>query len=668
MTDIARKMAGTLLAFLDLTAILCQVAAPVLLGTSLLGSAAPTAYDFNRFAESYLMWWWTLSWLVLLTAANELSVTFCRNTLHVNRNLRWSWHGVCMAQVALMYWRVHGHAAFFRELGVLGAATSVLLLCSFLRPRAPRPALAKACVQDAPRAAALPAGADALRYRAVRPRFSFADVVGMRDTKARLVEAGRAIVLRRTQGQAPRNGVLLSGKPGNGKTFLAEALAGELQLPFLSISYGDLASSYINNTTEHVTQVFRDAARQAPCVLLIDEVDSLLMERNTRSSYEESAKTANAMLTELVNIRATGVVVVAATNFIDRLDAAAVREGRFDFKIEIPAPDAEARRHLIQRKCVSPISPDTVETAVRRWEGFSVARIAAVMEEASRTARGKTITFDILKRALRTVQGRQGSLPEDTPTLAQLVLSEAMASRLRSLAQRMDRIVEVEAMGGSVPRGLLFFGPPGTGKTVTARALAKTAHWAFLSVSGLDLMTDPARIDALVAEAGDLRPCIVFIDEADDVLRDRRYSGASASITNKLLAAIDGASGRAPDILYIAATNHPDAMDPAALRGGRFTEKIAFGLPDEATVARFLRQWKTDTKATLARDFSLKSAARKLAGQPLANVKEILQMAVNLAIGRSDLTAGSAPVTSRDLDQAIMAVLGAADDVLARDY
>ena len=75
------------------------------------------------------------------------------------------------------------------------------------------------------------------------------------------------------------------------------------------------------------------------------------------------------------------------------------------------------------------------------------------MEEASRTARGKTITFDLLKRALRTVQGRQGSLPEDTPTLAQLVLSEAMASRLRSLAQRMDRIVEVEAMGGTILKG-----------------------------------------------------------------------------------------------------------------------------------------------------------------------------------------------------------------------
>ncbi|MFB0936628.1 MAG: ATP-binding protein, partial [Propionivibrio sp.] len=378
---------------------------------------------------------------------------------------------------------------------------------------------------------------------------------------------------------------------------------------------------------------------------------------NSASTYEEGAKTTNAVLTELVNVRRTGVFVIAATNFVDRLDPAAVREGRFDFKIEIPAPDSEARRHLIKRQCKARIAPDTVETAVRRWEGFSVARIAAVVEEAGRMVKGGEVTFDVLKGALRTIQGRKGSIPEDTPTLAQLTMGEDNRNRLVALARRMDKIMEIEAMGGSVPRGVLFYGPPGTGKTLTARALAKTANWAFLSISGMDLLADPKRIDAIVEEASELRPCIVFIDEADDVFRDRRYSN-TATVTNKLLAAMDGAGGKVPDILYIAATNHPDTMDPAALRGGRFTEKIEFGLPDEETVFAFLKKWKAETKAQFAANFSLQKAAERLAGHSIANVKEILQMAINNAIARIDLDAGTARVSMQDLDLAIQSVQG----------
>lgn len=267
----------------------------------------------------------------------------------------------------------------------------------------------------------------------------------------------------------------------------------------------------------------------------------------------------------------------------------------------------------------------------------------------------QSISYEDLQVALRTLQGRAGKFPENTPTLDQLVLASEARTRLESLAHRMARIVDIEAMGGSVPRGVLFFGPPGTGKTLCARSLAKTAQWAFLPVSGLDLLSNPERIDEILDEASELRPCVVFIDEADDVLADRRMSQSSV-VTNKLLSAIDGSTGRIPDVLFIAATNHPEAMDAAALRGGRFTEKVAFNLPDQVTVLDYLTQWQQRSKARMATDVSLAKTAQQLAGQPLANVQEIMQMAVNQAIGRVATKTGVAVVNANDIEIAITQV------------
>lgn len=562
---------------------------------------------------------------------------------------------IMLAFSVVMLFRVGPSANLFPEIWIVIGAHSLMLVLNLLTPKVSSTGALQVAGSDSQQPTPTE---DAIRYKAVKPRYTFANVVGMKEVKTRLLSAGQEVVASQKGKSEARNGVLMTGKPGNGKTFIAEALAGQLKLPFLAVSYGDVASKYINDTPENVVKVFRDAVKQAPCVLFIDEVDSLIASRNHNSSYEESARITNVLLTELVNVRRAGVVVVAASNHVERLDPAAIREGRFDFKIEISAPDSEARRHLIVSKCKSAISEETIETAVRRWEGFSVARITAIMEEANRMPAAKVLlTFEHLQAALRAIQGRKGSIPEDTPTIQELTMAAESKNRLLALAHRMDKIMEIEAMGGSVPRGALFYGPPGTGKTLTARSLAKTAKWAFLSVSGMDLISDPKRIDALVEEASELRPCVVFIDEADDVFRDRRYS-QTATVTNKLLAAMDGAGGKVPDILWVAATNHPDDMDSAALRGGRFTEKIEFGVPDVETLVSFLRKWKEGTKAKLAPSFSLEGAAHRLVGNSMANVREILQMAINNAISRLNPDDEVAVVEMHDLEKAVFAIQG----------
>lgn len=530
----------------------------------------------------------------------------------------------------------------------------------------------------------VPRGADAdggdegnsgVTYEAERAEHTLDDLAGMQELKDTLLTAAteakqilRADRKGTLRGQA-RNGILLHGEPGNGKTVFAEGVAGSLRLPIIKMSFGSVGSMWVNGTTENVVTLFKDARAQAPCVLFMDEVDSVILDRNSSgTTSEEGPKTTNQILTELTDTRGTGVVIIMATNFIDRLDAAAVREGRVDFKIQVPAPDAAARRALIRKALSSPDSrvqcePSAVDQAVKRWEGFSVARIRAVVDEAARQARkrkARTLTYQNLQAAMRTMQGGLGErLAENTPALDQLHMPDAQKSGLMGVARRMLSIEEIERMGGSVPSGLLLAGPPGTGKTLAVRALAKTTGWPLLTRSGADLMADGKSIDDLIAKARNARPCIVFIDEADDVFSDRRAGSTySASITNKLLTGMDGVGGKVHDILWVAAVNAADTMDSAALRGGRFTEKIWFENPDIQTVAGIVGQWMAKSSATF--EAAPAAVAAWLEGESPANIQAILQQAVNIMIGRTLGNASSPTVSPADLEKARIAVIGEA--------
>jgi len=479
--------------------------------------------------------------------------------------------------------------------------------------------------------------------QAMIARKNFNQVVGMDEFKARLLKAGKE-VLSNDPNSSKRNGILLTGDPGNGKTTMAEALAGELKLPIINVAFGSFASSWVGQTTERVMKVFDDAIQQAPCVLFLDEIEAVLIDRSKVTNADsEGPKTVSAMLKRLEDIRRSKVVVVAASNFLERLDPAAIREGRFDYKIEVPPPDFEARKYLLSnglKSVADKIDVAGLERAAKRWEGFAVSRIRAIVTETlDQLSEGKfhKIGFDELSGALRHLNASIGDkIPENALGIDQLIMAPEMRARMKKLATRMINIDAIEEMGGSVPSGVLFLGPAGTGKTVSAMALAKESKWAFLQTSGHDLLHSPEKMDTLMKRAKDMRPCIVFIDEADDVLANRRNSMFSKDVTNKLLTIMDGAGGRTKDILFIAATNAPDLIDEAMLRGGRFTEKVAFDVPDEGSLHGYVSKWIGSTKAKLGDDFNADSIVQLLNGESLANVGEILQSAVNEAISTGE--------------------------------
>lgn len=501
------------------------------------------------------------------------------------------------------------------------------------------------------------------------PKTKFTDIYGNADIKRRMFEAGRAITAQRKKGSTPRNGILMHGGPGNGKTIFAEALAGELGLPLYTMTHTDVASQWVGERTTRIKAAFEQAVRNQPCALFIDEIDSFIPDRATsQSSVKEDADVVNALLTLLVDVRKHRVLVIAATNYIDRLDPAAVREGRFDFKVEITPPDQEARVGLLTQGLKSNmrsvrVSDQTVRSVAERWNGFSVKRILAVTEElpsylADKAEKGldtSQATFDDFMAALRRTQGRKGSPVDNAMSLDQLVLPDGAREGLEMIASRLRDPLRVERLGGTLPTGVLFHGPAGTGKTSACKSLAKAAGWAFLPTTGAELARDLKVLEKIHDQAKELRPAIIFIDEADELLRSREYSPTSES-TNKLLTLMDGAADRARDVLWVAATNHPDLVDAALMRGGRFTEKVEFELPSEKQLGQHIAGWLTKRMVQLAPGITAAEVADMVGDESIANAEAVLQYALNRAISHS--SDDQIMVRRDDLAAALMTVLG----------
>jgi transitional endoplasmic reticulum ATPase len=184
------------------------------------------------------------------------------------------------------------------------------------------------------------------------PDVGWADVGGLEEVQRLLVEAVewplRYGPLFSHAGVRPPKGILLHGPPGTGKTLLAKALARESEANFISVKGPQLLSLWVGESERGVREVFRKGRQAAPCILFFDEIDALAPVRGSAGGNQVTERVVSQLLTELDGIEdLKGVVVLAATNRIDRLDPALLRPGRFDFSVELPIPDREARQAIL---------------------------------------------------------------------------------------------------------------------------------------------------------------------------------------------------------------------------------------------------------------------------------------------------------------------------------
>lgn len=208
-------------------------------------------------------------------------------------------------------------------------------------------------------------------------------------------------------GARPPKGVMLYGPPGTGKTLLARALAGEAKAPFFAMSGADFVQVYVGVGASRVRELFRKARKAGGGVIFIDEIDAIGKKRD--SGNDEREQTLNALLTEMSGFSGGDkIMVVAATNRLDTLDTALLREGRFDRRIEVGLPDREERLRILQVHARNkPLAPDAcLETVAAQTALFSGAQLETLLNEAAiRAARAgcQAITMEHLQQAFFAV-------------------------------------------------------------------------------------------------------------------------------------------------------------------------------------------------------------------------------------------------------------------------
>ncbi len=221
-------------------------------------------------------------------------------------------------------------------------------------------------------------------------KVTFADVAGIDEAKQELEEIVDFLKApqkyQRLGGKIPR-GMLLVGDPGNGKTLLAKAIAGEAGVPFFSISGSDFVEVFVGVGASRVRDIFETAKKNSPCIIFIDEIDAVGRRRDSgRGGNDEREQTLNQLLVEMDGFDENqGVIVLAATNRADILDPALLRPGRFDRRITVQYPDMNGREKIltVHTKDV-PLSPDVnLKTIARGTPGFSGAELANLVNEAA---------------------------------------------------------------------------------------------------------------------------------------------------------------------------------------------------------------------------------------------------------------------------------------------
>jgi transitional endoplasmic reticulum ATPase len=483
-------------------------------------------------------------------------------------------------------------------------------------------------------------------------------------------------------GIEPPRGVFLYGFPGCGKTLLAKALANESDASFYVISGPEIMSKFYGESEARLREIFQKAQETSPSIIFIDEMDAIAPKREEVTGEVERRVVAQ-LLSLMDGMGSRGnVIVIGATNRPNAIDPALRRPGRFDREIEIGVPDKAGRYEALQIHTRNmPLGENMdLKRLADVTHGYTGADIASLCREAAMKAlrryipeinlEKERIAPEILEKMVVKMEDFMSAYREITPTAMREVYIEVpqvkwdQVGGLKQVKQELMESVEwplkkpevFKRMGINPPRGILLYGPPGSGKTLLARAVATESEANFISIKGPEIFSkwvgeSEKAIREVFRKGRTAAPAIIFFDELDAIVPRRGLgyadSGASERVISQLLTELDGVE-TLQNVLVIAATNRPDILDPAVMRPGRFDRLIYVPSPDFESLKEIFKIHAGSMP--LSKDVSLDELARKAQGYSGADIEAICREAAMNAL-REDVDATE--VSRRDFDEAM---------------
>jgi transitional endoplasmic reticulum ATPase len=486
----------------------------------------------------------------------------------------------------------------------------------------------------------------------------------------------------------PPKGVLLHGPPGCGKTLIARAVANETAAYFTHITGPEIMGKFYGESEGRLRTVFEEAKTNAPSILFIDEIDSIAPKREDMGGEKQVERRVVAQLLALMDgLESRGeVIVIGATNIPNSLDPALRRPGRFDREISISIPDQKGRLEILQIHTRGmPLAQDiNLERLSQITHGFVGADLEALSREAAMNALRKIIPsidfqmdeipYETLLKLEVTMNDFTEALKEVEPSAIREVFVEVPnvswedVGGLDDMKQKLIEAVEwplkypdlfTEAHV-SPPKGILFSGSPGTGKTLIAKALAHESEVNFISVKGPELMSkyigeSEKGVREIFRKAKQASPCIIFFDEFDSLVPERGMSDSSQvteRVISQFLTELDGLE-ELKGVLVLAATNRRDLIDSAIIRTGRFDFTLEFPLPDsKARQAIFNIHMRGKPVAS---DINLEALAQQTEGLAGSDIEVICREAAMTAIReyiRADKKKGNLQISKKHFDVA----------------